>query len=56
MSATEEPAYFRQRARQERLRAAACTDRSVARIHLDLAAEYERRASHARPTLELASE
>ena len=35
--------YFEVRARQERERAAACEDNSVAKTHLRMADEYERR-------------
>ena len=39
--AANELDYFRQRALEERARAAGCRDPSIAKIHLDLAEEYE---------------
>jgi hypothetical protein len=45
--------YYRARALEERNRAAAASDPSIANIHLELAAKYEARAKDARagPTL-----
>ena len=45
MRPADDQAYYTQRARQERARASICEDHSAALIHLQLADEYERRAS-----------
>ncbi|MCL6740582.1 hypothetical protein LZ518_05480 [Sphingomonas sp. RB56-2] len=50
---TEDSGYYRARAIEERARAAECDDRSIAGIHLELAAKYEALAKVAniQPTL-----
>lgn len=46
---SEDQSYYRKRAQEERERAAACEDSSVAMAHLKMADEYERRLL-AKPT------
>ena len=41
---SQDPAYFTARATEERRLAMAASDPAVRRIHLDMAAEYARRA------------
>lgn len=41
--------YYEQRAREERRRANASSDRSAMRTHIEMAAEYERRALESVP-------
>lgn len=45
----EDVEYWERRARQEREKAQWCTDRAVARIHIDMAEEYERQARGGTP-------
>ena len=53
---TDDAIYYQKRAQEERERATACEDNTVALAHLRMADAYELRAREMKPSLKVASD